>query len=63
MHTFVNISAILAILGFVAVQRNKSVDLGVIFVSEPHLREAFDIVCHQCLLLVMYSASVILCLW
>lgn len=58
-----NVSALVAILGFVALQRNKSFSLASYFLTEKHLQGAFDTLCFQSLLLGAFSASVVLSLW
>jgi len=45
VHAFMNVSAVLAILCFVAVQRNKSIDLSSMFIQEPKLKPAFETLC------------------
>ena len=58
-----NVSAVLAIISFVAVHRNKSIDLAGMFLQEGHLKEAFDTLLSQSLLLVLFAGSIILSLW
>jgi len=63
IHAIFNVSALLAILGFVAVQRNKTLDISSYFITEPQLKPAFDTLCYQAVLLLFFSGSVILTLW
>lgn len=58
-----NVAAVISILCFVALQRNKSIDLSAFFIRENHLKGAFDTMCQQSVLLSLFSASVILSLW
>ena len=58
-----NVAAVLAILGFVAIQRNKSVDLAKMLVSEPHLRTAFDTLCQQSMILSLFTGSLVFSMW
>ena len=62
VHTFVNMSFVLALLTFVALQRNASVDLASLFLKEVGLREAFQALCTQSILLAMTSGGVVLLL-
>ena len=63
VHAFMNVSAVLAIISFVAVHRNKSIDLAGMFLQEGHLKEAFDTLLSQSLLLVLFAGSIVLSLW
>jgi len=63
VHQFMNASALLFILVTVALQRNKSFDLPTMLISEKHLKPAFETLCQQSILLVVFCGSVILTLW
>lgn len=45
VHAFTNVSALVAVLVFVAVQRNKSIDFTGAFLEEHQLRTAFETLC------------------
>ena len=45
VHAFMNVSAVLAIFGFVALHRNKSIDLAGMLIKEQALRQTFDVLC------------------
>ena len=58
-----NISAVLAIICFVAVHRNKSTDLSSFFIKEKNLKEAFDTLISYSALLAAFAGTVIFSLW
>lgn len=58
-----NVAAVVAIISFVALQRNKSMELASFFIEEESLKVAFTTLCSQSVLLTAFSASIILSLW
>ena len=62
VHAFMNVSALVAILAFVAVHRNKKFDLAGLFLEETHLKTAFDTLCSQSLLIGLFATALVVTL-
>lgn len=45
VHAFMNVAAVVAIIGFVALQRNKSMELSGYFIDEESLKAGFTTLC------------------
>ena len=45
VHAVANVAALLAIIIFVALQRNKNIELSSFFLKETQLKRAFDTLC------------------
>ena len=61
-----NVAAVLTIISFVALQRNASIDLTRLFMSESesrYLAKPFETLIQQCMLLALLAGSVIFSLW
>lgn len=66
MHALMNVAAVLALVSFVALQRNTSIDMAQAFMSPDESRfltKPFETLCQQSILLALLAGSVIFSLW